>query len=81
MKKYLCNGFRSAYADTIREAAEIFAGRAARKAYGSRAYVRTCNLQSWSNDGSAVEFEAFIGYRSGPQETTGRNFRFTVFST
>jgi len=29
-------------------------------------------------DGTIAEFEAFVGYPSGFNETTGRNVRFTV---
>ncbi len=76
--KYSCNGFQSVTAETINEAAEIFANRAARRTYGRGAYARTCNPQSHSRDMSIAEFSAFIGYTTGHNETTGSNISFTV---
>lgn len=78
MNLYHCNGFRSVRADGIHDAAEIFAKRAARRAFGKRGLVRTLNEDSYTEDFSLVEFNAFIGYPSGHNETTGRNVRFTV---
>lgn len=78
MKKYTCNGFRPALADSMREAAEIFANRAARKSYGGTGYCRTCNQYAYAQDGSLAEFSAFIGYTTGRNETTGKNINFTV---
>jgi len=73
-----CSGFRSVRAEGILEAAEVFAKRAARRAFGRRGIVRTLNEESWNKDFSLIEFSAFIGYPSGRNETTGRNVRFTV---
>jgi hypothetical protein len=78
MNLYSSAHMRSVSADSMREAAEIFANRLARKAYGRRAYARTCNLNSWSQDNALGEYEAFVGYRTGTHETTGHNERFTV---
>lgn len=64
--------------DDMREAAEIIATRKARALYGSSGYARTCTMEGWSIDGSIGEFNAFIGYRTGSHQTTGRNVRFTV---
>lgn len=64
--------------DDMKEAAEIIAGRKARAAFGRRGYARTCNLESWSQDGTIGEFNAFIGYSTAPHETTGHNVRFTL---
>jgi hypothetical protein len=69
---------RSVRADSMRDAAEIFATRLARKSYGRSAYARTLNLNSWSQDNTVGEYDAFVGYRTGPHETTGHNARFTV---
>jgi hypothetical protein len=33
---------------------------------------------SYTRNLSIVEFAAFIGYSTGPNETTGHNIRFTV---
>jgi hypothetical protein len=75
---YACSGFRSVRADSIRDAAEIFARRAARRAFGRRGYVRTLVEDSYVPNLSIVEFAAFIGYSTGRNETTGHNVRFTV---
>jgi hypothetical protein len=75
---YRCNGFRSVRADSIRDAAETFAKRAARRAFGRRGIVRTLVEDSYTRNLSIVEFTAFIGYPTGRNETTGRNVRFTV---
>lgn len=78
MTLFHCNGFRSVRAPGILEAAEIFAKRAARRAFGRRGLVRTLVEESYAEDFSLIEFCAFIGYPSGPNETTGHNIRFTV---
>ena len=75
---FRCNGFRSVRALGMRDAAEIFARRAARRAFGRRGLVRTLVEDSYARNLSIVEFAAFIGYSSGRNETTGHNVRFTV---
>ena len=75
---FRCNGFRAVRAGGIAEAAEIFARRAARRAFGRRGHVRTLVEDSYVPNLSIVEFAAFIGYSSGRNETTGHNVRFTV---
>jgi hypothetical protein len=77
---YRCNGFRSVRSDSIHSAAEIFARRAARRAFGRRGIVRVLNEDSYTRNLSIVEFAAFIGYSTGRNETTGHNFRFTVIN-
>lgn len=80
MNKFTCNGFRSVAGDiSISEAAEIFASRAARREFGKTGYARTCAMGSHAQDGRLAEFSAFVGYRTGLGETTGRNINFTVF--
>ena len=78
MTLFRCNGFRSVRAEGIAAAAEIFAKRAARRAFGRRGIVRTMVEDSYTRNLSIVEFAAFIGYSSGRNETTGHNIRFTV---
>jgi hypothetical protein len=78
MTLFRCNGFRSVRALGIHAAAEIFARRAARRAFGRRGIVRTLVEDSYTRNLSIVEFAAFIGYPSGRNETTGQNVRFTV---
>ena len=78
MTTYLSNGFRSIQAEGMKDAAEIFALRQARKEYGKAATVRTLNIRAHAQDNSFAEFEAFIGRRTGKHETTGHNLHFTV---
>lgn len=78
MTLFHCSGFRSVRAAGILEAAEVFARRAARRAFGRRGLVRVLREDSYAPDYSMIEFEAFIGYASGFNETTGQNVRFTV---
>ncbi len=78
MNLYRCSGFRSVRAAGIREAAKVFAAREARRAFGKRGLVRILYVDCCVEGGSLAEFEAFIGYASGFNETTGRNVRFTV---
>lgn len=79
MNKYTCSGFNSVEAETMSEAAKIFATRAARRRYGRSAYCRTCTQQSYAQDMSLAEYSAFIGYSTGRNETSGGNVNFTVF--
>lgn len=67
-------------AEGIHAAAQIFAKRAARRAFGRRGIVRTLVEDSYTRNLSIVEFAAFIGYPSGRNETTGYNIRFTVIN-
>ena len=80
MTLFRCNGFRSVRALGIRDAAEVFARRAARRAFGRRGIVRTMVEDSYTRNLSIVEFAAFIGYPTGRNETTGHNVRFTVIN-
>ena len=65
-------------AECISDAAKVFAQRAARKSYGRNAVVGTLNANSYSQDCSLIEYSAFIGRKSGRNEVTGHNTRFTV---
>lgn len=78
MNLFHCNGHRSVRAEGIRDAAKVFALREARRAFGKRGLVRILYVDCCTEDGTLAEFEAFIGYASGHNETTGRNVRFTV---
>jgi len=77
---YICSGFRPVKAESNKEAASIFANREARKRFGRNWYARTVNASSWSQDGSFVEYDAFIGYTplGQPNCTAGTSYRFTV---
>jgi hypothetical protein len=78
MNKYSCNGFRSVVAESMKDAAEIFATRAARRSYGRSAYCRTLNQEYYAENGSFAGYSAFVGRRSDRQYTVGHNFCFTV---
>ncbi len=79
MSKFTCNGFKSVSGGiSISEAAEIFANRAARREFGKSGYARTCTMGSRTQDESVAEFQAFVGYSTGRNETTGHNINFTV---
>ena len=80
MTLFRCSGFRSVRALGIYDAAEVFAKRAARRAFGKRGIVRTMVEDSYTRNLSIVEFAAFIGYPTGRNETTGHNVRFTVIN-
>lgn len=73
MAKFTCDGFRPVTADDIQTAANTFADRLARRVYGRRGYARTLRLDSWTQSGSSARYETFIGYSTGPGETSGRN--------
>jgi len=79
MNKYTTNGRRPVVAESISDAAEVFANRAARDKFGRSGYCRTCTLQSWSRDNTMGELCGFIGYSTGRNETTGHNVNFTVY--
>lgn len=78
MQRFICSGFRSVLAESIHDAAEIFASRAAKRAYGRKGYVRTCEEGAHAADYRLAEYSAFIGYSTGQNETTGHNVHFTV---
>jgi hypothetical protein len=79
MNKYTSKNRRPVIAESMSDAAEIFANRAARDKFGRSGYCRTCVCTSWNRENTLGEFSAFIGYKSGYQETTGRNVNFTVY--
>lgn len=81
MKTYSCSGFRNVRVEDnqdMRDAAEVFAGREARKAYGRSGYCRTLRLDGWSQDGTRATYEGFIGYSDGNGGTIGKNVWLTI---
>jgi len=82
MKKYITTGCQAVRAESMSEAAEIFAARIARKEFGKSGYFLICNLESWSLDHSLGEYNAFIGYtpagKHNQGQTVGNNIRFSV---
>lgn len=82
MKKYTCNGYRSIPVNTVdsmREAAEIFGNRAARREFGNRGHVGAICQTAHSQDGRLGEYSAFIGCSSGQNQMSGHNINFSVF--
>ena len=78
MTTFTTSGHRPIKAESMKDAAEHFAGIKARARYGRRGYCRTCTISSWSQDNTIGEYSAFIGYSTGSNETTGANVNFTV---
>lgn len=76
--KYYADSHRGVEAESAREAAEVIAARKARAKFGSGGRVGACRVNAQSQDGRLTECEAFIGYASGRNETTGANVRFTL---
>jgi hypothetical protein len=75
MFTFCADGFRAVRAKNASEAAEIFAGRQARREYGRGGHCRTLRLDCWTENGKSHTFEAFIG-KPVPGEratTTGHN--------
>jgi hypothetical protein len=72
-------GTKRVRAHSAEEAANVFAERKARKAYGRRGYVRTLRMDSWAQSGTSATFEAFIGHDgSEPRTTVGHNVWISV---
>lgn len=65
-------------------AAELFANRIAKKHYGKKGHCRTLNLDSWSQDNTIGEYNAFVGYTPAGKHnrgtTVGGNIRFSVYN-
>lgn len=80
LKKFICEGFRPVFAATPREAAEIFAGRLARRRFGKKGVVATLRADSWTEDGTSTTFEAFIARSEGQGQCTGKNEWFHVYT-
>lgn len=80
MNKYKTTGLNAVTANRVTDAAQTLATRMAKKCYGPSGLCRLLTPNSWSQDGSIVEFSAFIGYRTpgNPHCTTGHNVNFTV---
>lgn len=81
VKVYRSIGFRAVKAQSMGEAAHVFAQRLARREYGRRGVVRTLNLNSWARDGSCGDYQAFLGL-PGPEpgQTTGGDVWIHVYT-
>jgi hypothetical protein len=82
MNAYTTHGCKSTLAESMQEAAEIFASRKARRKYGRNGYARTCQRESSTMDGEMAEYNAFLGYTLAGKHNTGTtvggNERFSV---
>lgn len=81
MNRYTSPGHKptdAAGAGNQREVGEIFAQRKARRLYGRRGQVGAIRVDSYSQDGSVMEFDAFIGRPAPGGGLAGHNVRFTV---
>jgi hypothetical protein len=77
--KYTTAGMRAVTAESMSEAAEIFALRIGRRKYGRRARVAARNQTAHSQDGRVAEFSVFVG-RPVAGGTDGHNINLTVRS-
>lgn len=78
MNRYKSDGFRPVRAESMHQAAEVFAARQARKIYGRRGQCAALRVDGHARNYVWADYEAFIGYPSDRNQTTGHNFRFTV---
>lgn len=77
-KIYTADGFRPVEAETMSEAANIFASRLARREYG-KSGVSHANQNSYSRDGLMGQYQAFVGrYDRKSRSSTGDNVWITV---
>jgi hypothetical protein len=76
MNKYECDGFRSVYKESMREAAQHFAQVAANR-LGKNGSVGALYQDSWGY-GSAT-YQAFVGkYNKKERHTVGNNMWLTI---
>jgi hypothetical protein len=83
MNTYICEGHQPAKAESLKEAAEIFAFRKARTEFGRSAKVAgltqwTFGVSGASENGETGEFEAFIGHGRF-YALEGHTIRFSVY--
>jgi hypothetical protein len=45
----------------------------ARREYGKKGYCRVKNLEAWNRKHCNATWNVFIGYKTGLNETTGKN--------
>lgn len=78
--RFRCNGYRSVLAYSSREAAEIFANRAAKRIYGSRGYCHHVRNDCHSPDNRNNIYEAYIGVPVRGGGCSGTNIWLAVHS-
>ena len=69
---------RNVKAEDMREAAQIFADRMARRKFGKRGIATRPNMGAYDPKMRFAEFESFVGVKTGRSETSGSNTHFTV---
>ena len=79
--KYTTVGMRAVTAESMGEAAEIFALRIGRRKYGRRARVGARTSTAYSLDGSVGEYSVFVGRPVKLGGTEGNNINLTVRAT
>lgn len=61
MTRYTCSGFHAVKTESATDAANIFAGRLARRMYGRQGVVGILRYDSGTRNGEMSVFETFIG--------------------
>jgi len=81
-KRYTTSAnMRAVLADSMHEAAGMFAERMSRKRYGKNGSVAALRQDCYSQDGAMAEYEAFVGrYDYKNHDTSGGNVRFSVYA-
>lgn len=78
MFKFTTDSTRPIIAESRREAAEIAAGRLARKGFGKNGRVGALREDGWNS--MMTRYQAFIGRRTAPNQISGHNVWITVYS-
>ena len=70
---YYCDGFRPVRAESMDDAAKIFATRLAIRLYGKSGQVRTLRFDARNGAGTKGTFESYIGRPVQGGATSGHN--------
>lgn len=76
---YHSPGHRNVAAESPNQAAEVFALRKGRRAYGRAARVGALRVDGYTRDGRVHIFQAFIGYPAEGGGTCGHDVTFNVY--
>ena len=84
MTIYTCDDHRPLYTqrddvETADDAARIFANRKAQKIYDKRGFCHHVRKDCWREDGSSINYQAFIGVPWERSGCSGKNIYFTVY--
>ena len=75
---YTCTDHKATEAISFGDAAEIFAGRAARRCYGPRGYSQALMCHSSGIDAPTATYEVFIGRDVADGHMQGHNIWLTI---